>query len=133
MEGPKEIVPTYFCAEKDVTRNSTAIIPDAEGRTDRPLPLSIEGDPGSVDFHKGYAGLRVDGENNPERSLRRLGGCVQNILGRVTLPDWVEMCAALHQEEIRRLSKVRSSSKGIRIKKEEEEDVALASEGKQEK
>lgn len=40
-EGPKEIVPAYFCAEKDVTRKSTVIIPDAERRTDRPLPRSV--------------------------------------------------------------------------------------------
>ena len=58
---------------------------------------------------------------------------VQRILGKATLPDWEEMHASLRQEEIRRLSKVGSSGKGIRIKKEEEEDVALASEGKQEK
>lgn len=40
---------------------------------------------------------------------------------------------ALRQEEIRRLSKAGSSGKGFRVKKEEEEDVALTSEGKQEK
>ena len=43
------------------------------------------------------------------------------------------MWVALLQEEIRRLSKAGSSGKGIRIKKEEEVDAALASEGKQEK
>ena len=43
------------------------------------------------------------------------------------------MWAALRQEEIRRLSKAGNSGKGIRIKEEEEEDVALASEGKHEK
>ena len=43
------------------------------------------------------------------------------------------MWAALRQEEIRRQTKVRSNSKGIRVKKEAEEDVALAFEGKQEK
>ena len=42
------------------------------------------------------------------------------------------MWATLHQEEIRRQSKTSSSSKGIKVK-QEEEDVALASEGKQEK
>ena len=41
------------------------------------------------------------------------------------------MRAALRQEEIRRLSKTESSSKGIRVK--QKEDVALASEGKEEK
>jgi len=39
------------------------------------------------------------------------------------------MWAALRQEEIRRKSKTGSSSKGIKVK-QEEEDVALASEGK---
>ena len=57
---------------------------------------------------------------------------VQSILGRGTLPPWDEMWAALRQEEIRRQSKTGSSSKGIKVK-QEEEDVALASEGKQEK
>jgi len=47
-----------------------------------------------------------------------------------TLPDWEEMWAALRQEEIRRLSKAGSSGKGVRTKKEEEVDVALASEAK---
>ena len=58
---------------------------------------------------------------------------VQSILGRATLPDWEEMWAALRQEEIRRVTKTGSSSKGIRNKEEEEVDVSLASEGKQEK
>ena len=39
----------------------------------------------------------------------------------------------LCQEEIRRVTKIGSSGKGVRIKKEEEEDAALASMGKQEK
>eukprot|EP00253_Pinus_taeda_P028620 PITA_28620 len=56
---------------------------------------------------------------------------VQSILGRSTLPDWEELWAALCQEEIRRLNKAGRSGKGVRIKKEEEVDVALASEGKQ--
>ena len=47
-----------------------------------------------------------------------------------TLSDWEEMWATLCQEEIRRLSKAGSSGKGIKIKEEREEDVALASEGK---
>ena len=41
------------------------------------------------------------------------------------------MCAALRQEEIRRLTKAGSSGKGSRIKKKEEEDAALASGGQQ--
>lgn len=48
---------------------------------------------------------------------------VQSILGKVTLPNWEEMWAALRQEE---LSKAGSSGKGVRVKKEEE-DAALAS------
>ena len=57
---------------------------------------------------------------------------VQSILGRGTLLPWDEMWAALRQEEIRRQSKTGSSNKGIKFK-QEEEDVALASVGKQEK
>ena len=57
---------------------------------------------------------------------------VQSILGRGTLLPWDEMWAILRQEEIRRQSKTSSSNKGIKVK-QEEEDVALASEGKQEK
>ena len=53
-------------------------------------------------------------------------------MGRGTLLPWDEMWATLRQEEIRRQSKIGSSSKGIKVK-QEEEDVALASEGKQEK
>ena len=58
---------------------------------------------------------------------------VQSILGRANLPDWEELWATLHQEELRWLSKTGSSSKGVWIKKEEEEDATLASAGKQEK
>jgi len=56
---------------------------------------------------------------------------VQSILGRATLPSWEEMWAALRREEIRRLNKAGSCGKGVRIKKEEKEDAALASAGKQ--
>jgi len=55
---------------------------------------------------------------------------VQSILGRATLPNWEEMWVALRQEEIRRVTKMGSSNKGIIIKKEEEVDFALASECK---
>eukprot|EP00253_Pinus_taeda_P018884 PITA_18884 len=58
---------------------------------------------------------------------------VQSILARTSLPDWEELWVDLRQEEIRWLTKARSSDKGVRIKKEEEEDVALASMGKQDK
>eukprot|EP00253_Pinus_taeda_P021256 PITA_21256 len=44
---------------------------------------------------------------------------------------WEEMCAAHHQEEIRRMTKAGSSGKGGRIKKEEVEDATLASAGQQ--
>ena len=56
---------------------------------------------------------------------------VQSILGRGTHLPWDEMWAALRQKEIRRQSKTDNSNKGIKVK--QEEDVALASEGKQEK
>ena len=56
---------------------------------------------------------------------------IQSILGRANLPNWEELWANLHQENIRRLTKAGSSSKGGRIKKEEEEDAALASVGQQ--
>lgn len=61
------------------------------------------------------------------------GTFVQRILGRANLPDWEELWADLRQEEIRRPNKMGSSSKGVWIKNEEEEDAALASAGKQEK
>jgi len=51
---------------------------------------------------------------------------VQSILGTANLLGWEEMWASLRQENIRRLTKVGSSSKGGRIKKEEEEDVAAS-------
>ena len=56
---------------------------------------------------------------------------VQSILGRADLPGWEEMWEALRQEQIRRLTKVGSSSKGGQIKKEVEEDAALAFAGQQ--
>ena len=58
---------------------------------------------------------------------------IQSILGMATLPNWEETWAALCQEEIKGVTKTGISSKGTRIKKEEEVDVVLASEGKQEK
>lgn len=50
-------------------------------------------------------------------------------MGKASLPSWEEMWAALRHEEIRRLTKVGSSGKGARAKKEEEEDASLASLG----
>ena len=38
---------------------------------------------------------------------------VLSILGRTTLPSWEEMWAALRQEELRRLTKAGSNSKGV--------------------
>lgn len=82
---------------------------------------------GSDYFHRGHTESRIEGEKNPEHSLGKTGKCF--ILGRVTLFDWEEMWASLRQEEIRRLSKVGSNDKGIRIKKEEEVDASLTLEG----
>jgi len=42
---------------------------------------------------------------------------VQSIFGRITLPGWEKMWAALRQEEIRRMTKAGSSGRGGRIKK----------------
>jgi len=42
---------------------------------------------------------------------------VHSILGRASLPNWEEQCAALRQEEIRRLTKTGSSSKGVRSRR----------------
>eukprot|EP00253_Pinus_taeda_P003126 PITA_03126 len=47
------------------------------------------------------------------------------------LLSWEEMWATLRQEEIRRMTKVGNSGKARRIKKEVEEDAALASMGQQ--
>ena len=56
MGGPKEVVSTYFHAEEDATKKLAAVILEAERTTDRLLPRSIEGDPGSIDFHRSHAG-----------------------------------------------------------------------------
>jgi len=56
---------------------------------------------------------------------------VQSILDRATLPNWEEMWTALRQEEIKRLTKAGSSTRGAQVKKEEEEDAALTSSGQQ--
>ena len=58
---------------------------------------------------------------------------VQSILDRMSLLEWEELWVALRQEEIKRVTKAGNSGKGVKIKKEEEEDAALASAGKQEK
>lgn len=43
------------------------------------LGRSIEGDQGSADFHRGHVRSRINSENSPERSLRRLGGvCLEH-------------------------------------------------------
>lgn len=52
---------------------------------------------------------------------------VQSILGNATLSSWEEMWGALRQEELKRLTKIGSSGKGVQIKEEEEEDATLAS------
>jgi len=74
VRSPKEVVSSYFCVEEDATRKLAVVIPNAEGRIYRYLPWSIERDLGSADFRRGHTGSRVDGENSPERSLKRLGG-----------------------------------------------------------
>ena len=52
---------------------------------------------------------------------------VQSKLGRAALP-WVDMWAILRQEEIKRITKKQNISGGtVRVKKEEEDDAALAS------
>ena len=43
---------------------------------------------------------------------------VQSILGSTSLLDWEELWAALHQEEIRWVTKAGSSGKGFRSKEE---------------
>lgn len=52
---PDEIVSPYFYVEEDATGKSAMVISDAEGRTNKHLPRSIEVDPGSTDFHRGRA------------------------------------------------------------------------------
>ena len=83
MGGPDEIVSAYFRAEEDATRKSTAVISDAERRTNRHLLRSIEGDPGSADFHRGHAGSGINGEDRIEHSLRGLGGICPEHTGQI--------------------------------------------------
>ena len=54
---------------------------------------------------------------------------VQSILGGAQLPNWGDMWEILQHEEIRIITKREFSSGGVKIKKEEEEDAALASKG----
>ena len=59
---------------------------------------------------------------------------VHSILGRERLPGWEAMWAALQQEEMRRdLLKIHleDGSSGSKVKKEEEDNTALASKGQQ--
>jgi len=71
--------------EEDATRKSAAVIPDKEGRRDRHLPRSIEGDLGSADFHWDHARCGDVGEDRNERSLRGLGGICPEHIGQVDL------------------------------------------------
>ena len=52
---------------------------------------------------------------------------VRSILGRASLSNWDSMWAILRQEELRQFTKRQHSTKSSKVKKEEEEDVALAS------
>ena len=51
----------------------------------------------------------------------------QSILGRVDLPDWDSLWSVLRQKELRRFTKKQYSSGSSKVKKEDEEDAALAS------
>ena len=50
---------------------------------------------------------------------------VQSILGRADLPDWDSLWSVLRQEELRRFTKRHYSMRSSKVKKEDEEDVAL--------
>ena len=52
---------------------------------------------------------------------------VQSILGRADLPDWDSLWSILHQEELRRFTKRQHNSGLSKVKKEDEEDAAMAS------
>ena len=52
---------------------------------------------------------------------------VQSILGRANLPNWDNMWAILRQEELCRFTKRQYSMGSSKVKKEEDEDAALAS------
>ena len=52
---------------------------------------------------------------------------VQSILGRANLPDWDSLWSILRQEELRRFTKRQHSPVLSKVKKGDEEDVALAS------
>lgn len=54
---------------------------------------------------------------------------VQSILGREALPSWANMWEILCQEEIKRFTRGQSSSGGLKVEKEDDEYVALASKG----
>ena len=56
---------------------------------------------------------------------------VQSLLGRVDLPNSDNMWAILRQEEIRRITNRKCSTGVGKVRKEEEEDAALASKKQQ--
>ena len=53
---------------------------------------------------------------------------VQSILGRADLPDWDSLWSILQQEELCRFTKRQHNPTLSKVKKEDEEDAALASE-----
>ena len=95
MGGPKEIVPTYFCAEKIVTRKSIEVISMKKGD--------------SIDtFLGGLNEIRdqltaIEATSDQELMVRTSLNVVsedwevfvQSILGRGTLPPWDNMWAPL--------------------------------------
>ena len=52
---------------------------------------------------------------------------VQSVLGKADLPDWDNLWAILRQEELHRFTKKQYSTGSSKVKKEDEDDVALAS------
>ena len=52
---------------------------------------------------------------------------VQSILGRADLPNWDSLWSILRQEELRRFTKKQHNPGLSKVKKEDEEDAALAS------
>ena len=64
-----DIVLGHFRAKEDAIGESTAVISYAKRGADKSLPQQVARDSGPTYFHKDHAGLGVNGEDRPERSI----------------------------------------------------------------
>lgn len=122
-----DIVARHFCAEEDATGESIVVVSDAKGGADKSLPQQVAGDSGPIDFHRGHARSRINGEDRPERSLREVGDIRPKHFRQRESPKMGRIMGIFSPRRDQTVDHGRKCSKGAQVKKDEEEDAALAS------